>query len=130
MPTLPIARRTPAWFARFWLPALAYMGLIFTLSAQPHLTPPLRFFGADKVYHALEYFVLGLLVVRALRATRPVARYRTLAFGAVLVVALYAASDELHQYLVPGRSCDAFDWLADVTGGILAPLAYARFGRA
>jgi len=31
----------------------------------------------------------------------------------------YGLSDELHQKLVPGRTCDAFDFLADCLGVIL-----------
>ena len=34
----------------------------------------------------------------------------------MLIGLAYAASDEIHQYFVPGRSSDAGDWLADALG--------------
>jgi len=43
--------------------------------------------------------------------------------------ALYAASDEVHQYFVPMRQADALDWLVDVAGvlvGALSVLAWER----
>ena len=49
-------------FVRFWLPVVAYVGLIFTLSAQPGLQPPMHFQYADKVAHICEYGVLGFLL--------------------------------------------------------------------
>jgi len=98
------------------LPALAWMGLIFFLSAQPKLPEILFVFdGIDKLFHAGAYGVLGLLVSYALGV-----RSRRAALLAVLVSSLYGASDELHQYFVPGRSCDVFDWLADTSGAVVA----------
>lgn len=38
---------------------------------------------------------------------------------AILVTAFYAASDELHQFFVPGRSCQLRDVLID-TAGVVA----------
>jgi VanZ family protein len=37
-----------------------------------------------------------------------------------LFTSLYGASDELHQYFVPNRSCDFYDWLADSIGAVMA----------
>ncbi|RKY01797.1 antibiotic resistance protein VanZ, partial [Candidatus Poribacteria bacterium] len=34
--------------------------------------------------------------------------------------AVFGATDELHQYFVPGREASPFDWMADVGGGIIA----------
>ena len=94
------------------LPALAWMGLIFWLSAQPKLPEVLFIFdGIDKVFHAGAYGVLGILVWVALGVS-----YRRAAVLALVVSSLYGASDELHQYFVPGRSCDVFDWMADTAG--------------
>lgn len=38
--------------------------------------------------------------------------------GVVLFCALYAISDEIHQYFVPGRACMFTDMLIDTCGGI------------
>ncbi|RJP18105.1 MAG: VanZ family protein [Deltaproteobacteria bacterium] len=36
---------------------------------------------------------------------------------AVAFVALFGAVDEIHQFWIPGRSMDIFDWAADFAGG-------------
>lgn len=40
----------------------------------------------------------------------------------ILIASIYGLLDELHQLLVPGRSADVLDWLADFSGSILAVL--------
>jgi VanZ family protein len=37
----------------------------------------------------------------------------------VIIAVLYGASDEIHQYFVPGRVCDIFDLVADSIGGFI-----------
>ncbi|MBK7255512.1 MAG: VanZ family protein [Ignavibacteria bacterium] len=37
---------------------------------------------------------------------------------ALLFTSLYGLSDEAHQYFVPNRSCEFYDWIADVAGGL------------
>jgi VanZ family protein len=106
---------------------LAYLGLIFFLSAQPHLQPPVQFSNSDKTYHLGEYLVLGALMARALRASR--AQWSVLMVAAVSVAlcSLWAASDEYHQSFVPGRDSSAFDWCADTMGALLAQCLRAGF---
>jgi len=36
--------------------------------------------------------------------------------NSLIFASLYALSDELHQYFVPGRSCDIIDLLVDILG--------------
>ena len=105
---------------RFWLPLLAYIAMIFTLSAQPNLHPPLHFQNSDKVIHMCEYGVLGLLLYRLVRA-QGWARRRDVAALIVLGAGMaIGALDERFQFYIPGRSCDLFDWLADSLGVGLA----------
>jgi VanZ family protein len=113
-----------------WLPVIAYMGVIFVLSAQPKLPTPPGILGWDKLQHYLAYMVMGLLLIQA--ADRmPLLRINPY-LQALVIGALYAASDEYHQSFVPGRTMDARDWLADVTG-LLVALAvvylYRRYRR-
>jgi VanZ family protein len=115
--------------ARYWLPVLAYVSLIFVLSAQPGLRPPVTFQNSDKVAHLIEYGVLGLLLVRALRATLP---SRSWLFTSMLAIGLglgIGAGDEYFQSFVPGRDSTVFDWLADGTGLTFAQLAYLAAAR-
>lgn len=116
-------------FVRYWLPVLAYVALIFVLSAQPGLSPPVHFQNSDKVAHLLEYGVLGLLFARALRATLPARSWLFLSMlmlGAGLGI---AACDEYFQSFIPGRDSTVLDWLADGTGLTFAQLAYLAAAR-
>ena len=127
--TRPPERRFFILFMGFWLPVLAYVAAIFTVSAQPHLQPPLHFANADKVLHALEYFVLGVLLVRALRATLRVSRPLFAAMIAVACAVVIGSADEYLQSFIPGRQSDVFDLIADSVGGAIAQLAYVLFVR-
>ena len=116
-------------FLLYWLPVLLYLTVILVLSAQPYLSPPLEFPNSDKVMHILEYFGLGILVVRGLRATMRihlplVAALLALSFGIVV-----GTGDEYFQSFVPGRSSDPLDLLGDTFGSLLAQLVYLAFTR-
>jgi len=111
----------------FIAPPLLYAGLIFYLSSLSYVKlPELGLNFEDKFLHILEYFGFSVLVVRALHRDphRPLPR-RTFWLG-ILLVAVYAASDEFHQFFVPGRDCSFFDFLADMTGGLLGGYFYNR----
>lgn len=106
-----------------WLPVLAWMGLIFFLSAQPDLPRPpggVLVLLLSSLAHVVEYGVLAVLVARALG---PGPRAWPAALALVL---LYALSDELHQAFVPGRTPDAWDIAADAAGALLALWAWTR----
>jgi VanZ family protein len=118
-----------ATFARYWLPVLAYVALIFTLSSMPHLRPPFGFLNSDKVIHMGEYLVLGWLLGRGLRT---VPRFGSLLAGGLLAISLGAAvgcADELYQAYVPGRDSSALDWTADFLGLTLSQIGYAWLKR-
>ena len=108
--------------AKVWIPVLAYVGLIFTLSSIPNLAPPTAMTNADKLAHFTEYGILGWLLVRAL-GTRFRRRLVPAVLGAVLLGAGIAAADEMYQGTV-GRHRDARDWAADVTGILVATLVW------
>jgi len=129
MVTRPPERRFFVLFMGFWLPVLAYVTVIFAFSSQPHLQPPLHFLNADKVLHAGEYLVLGLLLVRALRATLRVSRPLFAAMIAIGIVVTVGVADEFLQSFIPGRQSDILDLLADVLGGAIAQLVYVMFVR-
>lgn len=69
------------------------------------------FFG-----HLGEYAVLGVLLFLAARATWP---GRFPAVFAVVLASLYGVTDELHQFLTPGRMPDPVDWATDTLGAIV-----------
>src|SRR5271170_6701341 len=77
-----------------------------------------------KCAHFTEYFILGLLILRGIRAGRPGSRFAW-ALAAIAIVACYASLDELHQHFVPGRTAAVGDVLIDTTGGIAAQVVAA-----
>ena len=70
-----------------------------------------------KSAHLFEYFVLGTLSLNVLRAFRP-RDWVHLWHFAVIFAALYAATDELHQTFVPGRSGELGDVLLDTLAAL------------
>jgi VanZ family protein len=98
------------------------MAVIFILSSISN-PPTIPQQGSDKILHILLYGGLGALVVRALAGgfDRPVT-IRTV-IVAVVVSALYGATDEVHQHFVPPRQMDAWDLAADGVGAAASALA-------
>lgn len=98
----------------WWLAAAAWLVFIFWLANQPDLRSDWDFldmlpFG-DKLYHAGSYGVLTALLYMA-------------SGNALLALSLGSgagAVDELVQLALPYRAADVADWLADVTGAVLA----------
>lgn len=39
---------------------------------------------------------------------------------ALIFTSVYGASDEFHQFFVPGRTCEFYDWVADFLGSVFA----------
>lgn len=70
-----------------------------------------------KAAHFFIYFVFGFCTANTIRQITDNRRY---IFGVSLCwCSLYAATDEWHQYFVPGRSCMWQDWLLDTSGVLL-----------
>lgn len=71
-----------------------------------------------KMGHLTEYAILTLLAVRAIQFGEK--RLKSSAFfGAFGLSAVYACSDEIHQYFVPGRGASPIDVAIDLSGVIL-----------
>lgn len=75
-----------------------------------------------KSAHVAEYFILGLLLFRAFRGGSMGSWNWRWTFFAVMVVVLWAASDEFHQSFVPTRTASVVDVVIDTAGGVLAQL--------
>ena len=111
------------------LPALLIAGVIWFLSSQSILPQPRGIFGWDKLQHLLIYGALGLAVGLW---TSPVFWKRRPALTLLLVTlagSAYGAIDEFHQYFVPGRDCNVWDWIADTLGVFLGALAIKLYMR-
>jgi VanZ family protein len=112
-------------FLRFWLPVLLYVTLIFAASSVANLQPP-QVLGtfSDKAAHAVEYGILGFLLVRAIRGTELLQRSLPAGLVALIIGLAVGLADELYQAYVPGRESDPFDYLADSTGLALAVVLF------
>lgn len=88
-----------------------------------------------KCAHFTEYAVLSIMVNSYLwlcyiveskakqEKSREVSFWKFL-LRAEVFCALYACSDELHQYFVPGRSCQFFDVCVDSAGALCGGLVF------
>ena len=96
----------------------------------PHATPELmnRFhFLIRKLGHFTEFFVLAMLLYRALRKGRGGCWQLRVAAWTLGIVLLYSVADEVHQRFVPSRSGAWSDSLLDFFGACCAvALLYAR----
>ena len=122
-------------FLRYQFPAVAWGAVIFAASSVPSTKiPSLLLLSYDKLIHGGIFFVLGILVYRAIRPLGAAPGDAT-AFNlgrmmlSVGIVILYGASDEVHQAWVPGRSVDILDLSADAVGGLLAAVVLFLLSR-
>lgn len=121
----PAVSATPAsgWWR--WVVVIGYSAAIFLASAGPGPDlPPVE--HADKMLHAGAYGVLAGLAAWALARGRVRMMTGRLALGAWAIAAAYGATDELHQFFVPGRQSDWRDLAADAIGAaVVAGAAWA-----
>jgi VanZ family protein len=127
-------------FLTHWVPLLLWMSVIFGASTElgspehtslfvrpfllwldPHMseeTINMVHHCIRKTAHAVEYAILGFLIWRVVRSAAALAahgpgwHFRL----ALLLAALYAATDETHQIFVPGREAAVRDVLLDTCG--------------
>jgi VanZ family protein len=108
----------------YHLPWQIMMIAIFIQSSIGNIElPDLYINWSDKLLHFLGFGVLAFFIARSLVRVWP-GRYIILT---LIISMLYAASDEVHQYFVQGRSATFGDWLADTLGIILFTTLYCFF---
>jgi VanZ family protein len=129
-------------FLKYWLPPLVWAGVVSIFSSDsfssantssfflplfhwllPHATAELiqsLHFVTRKLGHFTEFFVLALLVYRALRGGHGTDWRWYVAAWTLGLVLLYAIADEVHQFFVPTRSASWADSLLDFFGGFCA----------
>lgn len=131
------SRKYKVFKALSWALVFVWMGLIFCLSAQESddsaelsnifLTFINNFLGIDlshffvrKLAHATEYFFLAVFFSNAFYFTKD----KALPLLSLALTLLYAASDEIHQYFIPGRACSLKDIVVDGAGAIMGILVF------
>lgn len=139
-------------FAKYWVPVLAWVLLIFVMSGDlmsaehtsRFFVPFLRWiapgisgetiaslqFLVRKTAHLTEYAILALLLCRALfRGTNVFWTSSTLLASAWLACALVAAGDEFHQSFVLSRTGSPWDVMIDCFGAMFGLAIYRWFFR-
>ncbi len=130
-----LTRLSVVWHSRYtaFTLLLVWMAVIFAFSTLPGKEmagpPPLWYFIERKGAHVVEYAVLTLLAFRFFQLSF----YRE-ALGRVLLLSalfalMYGATDELHQYFVPGRGARFSDVVIDGLGVLLSAFLIVLFYR-
>lgn len=135
-------------FFKYWLPVIAWMGIIFYLSHQPassssELSTGLTMLITNtfqsmfsfidinissihivvrKLAHFGAYLILAYLVMRAL--THYLVLNLKMIGIALFICVVYAISDEVHQLFIDGRSGEVRDVLIDSIGAIVGIIVY------
>ena len=98
-----------------WIPAVIWILVLYTLSAQTALPNPRRWGITDTDAHFIVFGVLGItLAYGRLRSPRRPPHWLVMAAGL-----LYGVLDEVHQSFVPNRHPSVSDFLADAAGVLL-----------
>lgn len=109
-----------------WAPVAIYMAAIFHVSSVPDVSLPVG--TSDVSLHALAYFGLAVLVVRALAGGLPRRIDARVALLAMLITVAYGVSDEVHQTWVAGRFAEMKDLAADAAGAVAGTFACWAWG--
>jgi len=96
-----------------YLPLIIYWLILLIATSLPGNELP-NLHVSDKIEHFAAYFILALLFSLALLLQSKYEWLKRRAnFWAIVIITIYAALDELHQLIIPGRSCDFRDWITD-----------------
>lgn len=105
---------------------IAWIVVIFILCAMPSEEipkPGLNIPHLDKVVHYGMFFILSLLICFEFTFLN-IRKMNKIYLIAIGVSFFYGGLIEILQYYFFNRGCDAWDWLADITGGICGCLFY------
>lgn len=120
-----------------WILTVLCMAAIFYFSSQPAVqssgqssavtlllqrllhTEAITNHMVRKTAHFIEFAGLGFLTTYSAYVS-----FNKMYLG-VIIASLYAATDEIHQIFVDGRSCQLTDWMLDTVGIITGALIFS-----
>lgn len=104
-------------FFKLWVPVFGWCGVIFYLSSIPRLGTGWGVWDLilRKAAHITEYFILTVLLYRALKGSFNLSSFY-LSIWTFSLSFLYAVSDEIHQAFVPMRNPSPNDVFFDTLG--------------
>lgn len=123
------------------IPLIILLIAIFIESSLPSdFYPDTNFEFSDKIAHIIIYFLLYFCFYYSFINQDKFPNFKKFVLlYSLFFTAIYGASDEFHQYFVVNRTCDFYDWLADLSGALVAlttiyflrkfykPLYYLKF---
>jgi VanZ family protein len=122
-------RKSIFTFFLYNLPPFVYAALVFYLSSLPSWKIKAVSSIPDYLLHFAEYAVFALLSIRFARnMTKGTIKGKTYTVTIIILV-LFAISDELHQSFVPGRFASVLDFIADLAGILVGIGIYLLFLR-
>ncbi len=111
-------------FVHWRLPAIIWALVIIALTSYPTLSiPDWGFDAMDKLAHFAVYFILALLVTRALVQDK-IKVDNNIFIKSLVINSGFALFDEIHQIPIPGRVGDILDFSADILGILCALFAF------
>lgn len=103
-----------------YIPLVVYWIILFTATTLPGGSAP-KIAASDKLKHFGGYFVLAALLHLTLHFQRKIKKfYKKPLLWTLIITSVYGALDEIHQLFVPGRNAELLDWIADISGALLA----------
>lgn len=76
-------------------------------------------FMVRKASHFLEYFILAILLFNIIKGKFEIKKVFIIS---IVIVVLYACTDEIHQIFIPGRTARIKDIFIDTVGGSMGLL--------
>ena len=114
-------------FLWYQFPAIICALAIFIQSSMSNLkTPDLGFSFQDKIAHLLEYAIFGFFLIRSFVFQNNEYIARNWKWIVFITGSLYAVSDEIHQYFVPGRFAALGDVIADILGVVISIIIFIQ----
>ena len=97
-----------------------YISLIFTISLIPSgpIIGEIQRFGIDKVFHLIEYFILGLLVHFFIKNRKKLFK---IVYIVIITVPVF---DEYLIQRISGRTIDVWDFIFNIIGLYLGVLIF------
>lgn len=96
--------------------------IYFSSSISGEDIPKIDIPNVDKLFHFVEYFILGALLVRAFANSSDKSNFKLILLLSMLIASAYGILDEFHQRFVPERSPEIFDIFSDIIGSFLGAL--------
>lgn len=114
---------------KYWVHFVLWAAIIFIFSSIPgDELPETRLWKIDKAAHLVEFFIFGILLIRALKESFKNFKIEKLIISAIIISSCYAAFDEAYQHFVPGRTVSLADFVFDFTGACFGIIFYKRRG--